>query len=320
MQQAKVTSEDIIASWYEKATVRYTPRILVPSYSSEEFIYPIERSVICAHPLVVSCGREARSYILTQAAYQFLYGVGLLETKFVIKCCLDIIHNRICGVSDSEKLQALTVLIDEGYHAHVALDYIVQMKHKSGIDPLHVPESNRRLDAAARAYASLPEDLHMDFQLLAVTLAENVLTDEIANIGRENGLTKTFTQLMKDHVLDEGRHSNYFAELMKSRWIDLPQETQQRFGAMLPDYLDDFLGVDMERMFERRILDSCGLEKEEVERVIADTNSQFVSEYDELAEKTKARLFRLLKKMGVMDVDANRRAFSNRSYTRDILL
>ena len=316
MKQVRVTSpeDEVIASWYEKATVRYTPRILVPSYVSDEPIFPVARSIICTHPLVVSRGREARDYLLTQAAYQFLYGIALVETRFVIDCCLNIIHNRIKGATDLEKLQALTVIVDEGYHAHVALDYIIQMKQRSGVEPILVPNSNRKLDAATRAYASLPESLHMDFQLLAVTLAESVLTDEIAHIGREEDLLKSFTQVMTDHVRDEGRHSNYFAKLMKSNWAQLSEETQLRFGAMLPDYLDDFLGISKKRTYERKVLHSCGFADDAVAQIIGDTDPQFVAEQNGLAEKQKVRLLRLLKQIGVLDLEPNHRAFSNRSY------
>jgi hypothetical protein len=259
-------------------------------------------------------GREARDYLLTQAAYQFLYGIALVETRFVIDCCLNLIHNRIQGATELEKLQALTVIIDEGYHAHVALDYILQMKQRSGVEPILVPNTNRKLDAAARAYERLPASMHMDFQLLAVTLAESVLTDEIAHIGREEALLKPFTQVMTDHVRDEGRHSNYFAKLMKSNWARLAEETQLRLGAMLPDYLDDFLGISSRRTYERKVLHAAGFAAEAVTQIIGDTDAQFVSEQNALAEKQKVRLLRLLKQIGVLDLEPNRQAFSTRSY------
>lgn len=299
MLDVAAQSEKVTNTWYKKATVRYTPRIMVPSYSSEELIFPIERSSICDHPLVNDLGKQGRSYVLTQAAYQFLYGVGLLETKFVIQCCLDLMHNHIEGVDNVEKLQALTVIIDEGYHAHVALDYIVQMESASGIKPLLVPETNRKLDATQRAYKLLPKALHADFQLLAVTLAENVLTDEIASIGKESDLTRSFIQLMKDHVSDEGRHSSYFMTLMKKRWPQLTSETQDVFCKILPEYLEDFLSVDMNRNFEHEVLRSVGFNESDVEKIISETEDQFRNSQKNMADKTKVRLYKLLKQIGV---------------------
>ena len=199
-------------------------------------------------------------------------------------------------------------------HAQVALDYIIQMKSKSGIDPLVVPETNRKLDATQRVYDALPPELHMDFQLLAVTLAESVLTNEIANLGRENGLAKTFITVMTDHVKDEGRHSKYFAKLMTSRWAQLSPDVQLRFGAMLPDYLDDFLAMDMGRPMDRKVLKACGLDGQEIEKVISDTRQRVEADHEEQSYRTKVRLFKLLRQIGVLDHQQNRLAFTTRTY------
>ncbi|TJZ67433.1 diiron oxygenase [Chitiniphilus eburneus] len=304
---------EITAQWYQRATVRYTPRIIVPDYSDEELIYPLARCAVCEHPLVLERGQATRAFILAQAAYQFLYGVGLLETKFVIQCSLDLLHNQIPGIGEFDKLQALTVIIDEGYHAHVALDYIMQMQHQSGITPLQVPESNHKLDAAARASATLPPAMRPDFQLLAVTLAENVLTEEIATLGRDKGLAQTFTTLMMDHTRDEGRHSGYFADLMKKRWTQLPQATRDQFTQMMPDYLEDFLGTDTTRQFERRILRACKFTPQQIEQIIAESESEFIDLHRQLTQKTRIRLDRLLKQIGVREPDTNTTATAHAS-------
>ncbi len=303
-----------ISAWYEKATVRYTPRIIVPDYTTDALIYPTALSIISEHPLVVARGKEIRSFILTQSAYRFLYGVGLLETKFVIQCSLDLVHDRIFPVDDVQRLQALTVIIDEGYHAHVALDYIVQMRAKSGIAPLSVPQTNRKLDATARVYATLPPELRMDFQLLAVTLAENVLTNEIATMGREKELTKSYITLMTDHVMDEGRHSNYFSDLMRKRWAQLDATVQSTFGTLLPAFLDDFLGIDPHRTFEREMLDACGFPSGDVRRILDDTQETYSGNHATLSTRTKARLFRLAKTFGILDREDVRDAFAACGY------
>jgi hypothetical protein len=311
MLEEQVIQDDMTDLWYEKATVRYTPRILVPSFSGDELVYPAARSMICDHPLVQARGGAVRSYIITQAAYLFLYNVTLMETKFVIQSSLDILHQDTAGISDFDKLRALTIVIDEGYHAHVALDYILQMKEQSGIEPLRIPQSNRKLDAIARASADLPEELRADFQLLAVTLAENVITEEVANMGREKDLVKSFANLMMDHVRDEGRHSNYFSDLMKRRWPALEKTTQERLATILPAFLDDYLDVDRTRQFERQVLRACDFSADEAARIISDSNNAFITDHERATKKTKARLFRLIQQIGILDLEANRQAFAH---------
>ncbi|WP_233838452.1 diiron oxygenase [Paraburkholderia sp. ZP32-5] len=314
MLQAEMTRKDVTDSWYEKATVRHTPRIFASDCSGDGLVHPLSRCVICDHPLVLARGSQVRSYIITQDAYLFLYNVGLMETKFVIHASLDVLHGKVAGISDASRLQALTVIIDEGYHAHVALDYVLQLQQHSGIEPLRIPQTNRKLDAVERTTAALPDELRRDFNLLAVTIAENVLTDEVASMGREKNLNHSFITLMKDHVRDEGRHSSYFSDLMTARWSELPDTTRAHFGTMLPDYLDDYLAVDPEREFERRILRACDFSAEHTEQIIADSEAAFFDNHVSSVKETQSRLLRLLKKIGVLDLEANRRAFATHGY------
>ncbi len=314
-RESRSMLEGIVSAWYDKATVRYTPRIVIPDYASDALVYPTALSIICEHPLVAARGKHAKSFILTQSAYQYLYGVGLLETKFVIRCGLDLVNGCILPIDDVARLQALSVIIDESYHAYVALDYIMQMKDKSGIEPLSVPQTNRRLDATARAYAALSPELRMDFQLLAVMVGENVLTNEIATMGREKELTQSYITLMTDHVADEGRHSVYFNGLMKQRWAQLDQATQARFGAMLPGFIDDFLSIDPERPLERQMLEGCGFGDDDIRRIIDDTQTTFLGNHAARSGKTKQRLCRLVKTLGMLDRDDVRGAFESGGYS-----
>jgi len=308
--------DDITNLWYEKATVRHTPRILLGGESGDDHpSYPAARCFICDHPIVQARGHAVRSYIITQASYFFLYNVVLMETRFVIQSSLAILHGDNEGIDDFQKLRALTVLIDEGYHAHVALDYILQMRRKSGIEPLIFPKSNRKIDAIGRATAGLPEELRSDFQLLAVTLAENVITEEIASMGREKDAIKSFATLMMDHVKDEGRHSNYFSDLMKSRWAVLPRFRQEALGQMLPGFMRDYLCIDAGREFESQILRACDISPGEITQVLRDSDEAFTASHELMTRKTRVRLLHLIRQIGVLDLPVCRQAFAENGYS-----
>lgn len=315
MSQVECIRDEMTNRWYRQATVRYTPRILVPDAYGDQWTYPPARCPVVRHPLVEARGRDVLRYIVTQAAYLFLYNVGLIETRFVIQSSLNILHGIVTGIDDDDKLQALTVVIDEGYHAHVALDYILQLRRESGIAPLQIPESNQKLDAIDRAAANISEKLHADFNLMAVTLAENVVTEEVANIGRDKDLVQPFATLMKDHVRDEGRHSIYFCDLMKSRWQVLTESAKAQLGGILPDFMEDYLKIDATRAFEHQTLRACGFSAEDTTKILADTEDEFVEEQTRTAAKTHARLFRLLGQIGVLDLDVNRQAFARHGYS-----
>lgn len=238
-----------------------------------------------------------------------MYEIGLLETRFVIDCGLNIVNNVIQGATESEKLDALTIVIDEGYHAHVALDFIIQMKTITNINPIEVPETNGNLSAVHRAMERLPTNVRDDFQLISVTIAEHTLTKDLISIGKEKDATRTFTQVMTDHVSDEGRHANYFARLMSAHWERMPEEHRVTIGTMLPAYLDDYLAGDENREFDRKILSAAGFSETEIAEVIADTNTQYLENLRSYVTVTKKNLVRLLKRIGVLDHQPTQSAF-----------
>ena len=300
---------DSVNKWYAGATVRNSPRIIVPEAANGEFTYPKSRQILSEHPKVQELGYKGVAYVLTQSAYQYMYEIGLLETRFVIDCSLNIINNVITGASEEEKLDALTVVIDEGYHAHVAMDYIIQMKTLSGVEPLEVPQTNGNLSAVKRAFELLPAHVHNDFQLISVTLAEHTLTKDLISIGREKDASAAFTKVMTDHVSDEGRHASYFAKMMKAHWARLSEEHKQIIGSMLPAYLDDYLAADEERDFDRKILRASGFSEDQVTEIIDDTQAQFLDNLTSYVVTTKANLVKLLQRTGVLDHAPTRAAF-----------
>jgi hypothetical protein len=300
---------DNVERWYSNATVRNSARILVPLPGKGEYLFPRSRQILAEHPLLTALGDAAVAYVLAQSSYKYMYEIGLLETRFVIDCSLDIINYKIGGANDDERREAITIVIDEGYHAYVALDFIIQMKALTGIEPIEIPQTNGNLDAVRRAFAILPPQTHRAFQLLSVCLAEHTLTKDLLSIGREKETTRSFTQVMTDHVSDEGRHANYFAKLTTSYWAGLDEVTRTQIGVMLPDYLDDYLAGDAERAFDRKVLLAAGLNADQVDTAIADTQAQYQSNMDDYIVKTKHNLVKLLQRMGVLSHPATQQAF-----------
>lgn len=308
---AAPSSSDIdpVLRWYSTATVRNSARIVVPPSASEEFVFPRSRQLIVDHPDIIALGRAAQNFILTQSAYKYMYEIGLLETRYVIDCALNIVNNKITGATDHDKREALTIVMDEGYHAYVALDFIIQLKAASGIEPIEVPQTNGNLDAVRRMMQALPEAFHYDFQLISVCLAEHTLTKDLLSIGKEKDATRSFTQVMTDHVSDEGRHANYFAQMMKAHWARLEEPAKSAIGVRLPAYLDDYLAFDEKRGFDRKVLAAVGLSQSGIERVIEESQVKFLANANAYVATTKANLVRLLGRAGILQHPATRDAF-----------
>ncbi|MBI0328597.1 diiron oxygenase [Burkholderia plantarii] len=306
----ELSLDDPVTRWYDNATVRNAPRILVPGDIGSEQIFPRSRQLVAEHQIVTSLGLEAVAYVLAQSTYKYMYEIGLLETRFVIDCALKIVNGEITpGASEEARREAITIVIDEGYHAYVALDFIIQMKKNSGIAPLSIPQTNGNLDAVGRGYARLPPELHGPYQLLATCLAEHTLTKDLLSIGREKEASRTFTQVMTDHVSDEGRHANYFARLVKEYWSGLDGAARRAIGVFLPAYLDDYLAADFDRQFDRAVLTQLSLTDAKIDAVLQDTQAAYVENARSYIDVTRRNLVKLLERTGVIDDDAVRAAF-----------
>jgi len=310
VESHKTQETDSVSRWYRAATVRNAPRIFVPADILKENIFPQTRQPMARHPLVVSRGETAVAYILAQSTYKYMYEIGLLETRFVIDCALDIINNAIGkNTSEEDKLDAVTIVIDEGYHAYVALDFILQLKANSGIAPLSVPQTNSNLDAVKRGYDALPSALHGTFKLIATCLAEHTLTKDLLSIGKEKEATETFTRVMTDHVSDEGRHANFFARFLKQNWKGVSEEDGKALGYFLPTFLRDYLAADWDRQFDRSLLTHLAMPDHEIEHVMADTADEYRSSAQDYIDITLKNLVTILDRTGVLGSDSVRDRF-----------
>lgn len=299
-----------ISSWYARSTVRNSDRVVVSSnQSADQFLYPVSRQIIAAHPLVESRGRETVAYVLAQSSYRYMYEIGLLETRFVIDCSLMLINGEIGAASESDKLEALAVVIDEGYHAYVALDFIMQIKESTGIEPIEVPYENENLKAVRKYSAMMEGETQADFYLIACTIAEHTLTKDLLSVGRERGATESFSQVMKDHVSDEGRHASYFARMMRHHWKDMSEKSREKIGQVLPAYLYEYLSYDKERMFERKILLQCGLDDTEVNTVLGETYEQYIDKSESYINTTLKNIVALLKRCDVLEHEPTQTSF-----------
>jgi|GEM_PF-2786694 len=300
-----------IKHWYRRATVRTTDRVVVPNLNSDEYIFPPSRQPLVKHPLVISKGKETVSFILAQSAFQYMYEIGLLETRFVIDCSLNIVNNVIEGFSDVTKREALAIVIDEGYHAYVALDFIMQMKEQNSVMPIEIPQSNGNLDAVNNAYKTLRPEIHNHFQLISVTLAEHTLTNDLLAIGSEKEATQTFNQVMTDHVADEGRHANFFMTATTNYWVKLPDNVKDEIGEFLPGYIDEYLKGDEERDFDRKVLLASGFTESETEQIIDETHDAYMDKMNGYIKKTTLQLVDAIEKMGLFKHEKTKQAFIN---------
>ena len=260
------------AHWEKSSSIRSRPRRVLRGWSPGEHFYPIARQPVALHALVTAKGDDARQRVLLQSLYKFLNDIAFVETRVVNEVALAIANDRLPWPFPADlRADVLTVLIDEGYHAYVAIDFMEQVRRLTGVDPLTLPPTLTIEQAIANALAKLPAELHPALRTVAVCIAENSVK-ELIDVHREEGLNETFHAVNSDHMVDEIRHCLIFADVLKHLWSVLTTDQRRAIGIILPDFLGDYLNLSLQKQFDMQILATIGLSAAEIETVIAATH------------------------------------------------
>ncbi|MFH7617775.1 aminobenzoate oxygenase, partial [Pseudomonas syringae pv. tagetis] len=72
--------------------------------------------------------------------------------------------------------------------------------------------------AIPASLALAPEFLRSAVELICVAFAENTVTNDVAAFARDDSVKQSVKGLMADHLLYEGRHSGFWARLVRIYW------------------------------------------------------------------------------------------------------
>ncbi len=257
--------------WEHHSTVRSRPRLKLDSNESGYF-YPLSRQLLCIHPKVHALGDEASRFLLVQSFYKYTNDITLIETRLVNQAILSIITNSLAiPFSDDQKTNLLTIMIDEAYHAYVAHDATLQIKHHTKITPVALPDTLEIELAIEQVLKKIPALYHGFFKLIAVCIAENTLTQDMIDMLYQKEATPFFYQMLQEHVADEGRHATIFSALLEYVWHTISAEARTVFTTILPEFLKQYLSTQIQQQFERTLLYHLNFSTAEIEEIIMDT-------------------------------------------------
>jgi hypothetical protein len=241
-----------LENWDKKSSVRtHSKRVL--SHAEGQTFYPKLEQPLCLHPLIASMGIDVHQRILIQTAYRFMLGISEHETKVVTSA----IQRLICGalsLPDWLKLPLQTVIIDESYHAMVAYDFVQQVHSVTGEKPLPFPNDSDLGRALSLALQALPASIHDAFTMVAVCIAENLITQDLIVRAPDPEVNPFFYDVNRDHLVDEGRHAKLFTEVVRYLWPRLPLEQRQIILARLPSFIQMWMRREVSVECDRVIL------------------------------------------------------------------
>lgn len=242
-------------AWESRATIRTRPRRVLEN--DEKLIYPLSRQpLVLCETFLRECP-EQRDFALVQTLYKFINDVVIFETEIVDKTARSIAKNRFAvAFPFACRYDAMTVVVDEDYHALVAMDFMQQTVAMTGITPIELPDEIELSRAIPAAVALAPEHLRSAVELICVAIAENTVTGDVAAFAKDDTVKQSIKGLMADHLLDEGRHSGFWARLVRIYWHTASEADRQCIARILPVFIGHYLTNDIQKSFDFRLIES----------------------------------------------------------------
>ena len=242
-------------AWESRATIRTRPRRVLED--DERLIYPLSRQpLVLSETFLRECPQQ-RDFALVQTLYKFINDVVIFETEIVDKTARSIAKDRFAvPFPFACRYDAMTVVVDEDYHALVAMDFMQQTVAMTGIEPIRLPDEIELSRAIPAAVALAPEHLRSAVELICVAIAENTVTGDVAAFARDDSVKPSIKGLMADHLLDEGRHSSFWARMVRIYWYTANAADRETIAQILPVFIGHYLTNDIQKAFDLRLIDA----------------------------------------------------------------
>jgi hypothetical protein len=242
-------------AWENRATIRTRPRRVLED--DERLIYPLSRQpLVLSETFLRECPQQ-RDFALVQTLYKFINDVVIFETEIVDKTARSIAKNRFAvAFPFACRYDAMTVVVDEDYHALVAMDFMQQTVAMTGIEPIQLPDEIELSRAIPAAVALAPKHLRSAVELICVAIAENTVTGDVAAFARDDTVKPSIKGLMADHLLDEGRHSSFWARMVRIYWHTANAADRETIAQILPVFIGHYLTNDIQKAFDLRLIDA----------------------------------------------------------------
>ncbi|MCT8352842.1 MULTISPECIES: diiron oxygenase [Photorhabdus] len=248
--------ETTLKKWDRSAIVRSRPRRLLNEQDHHSTLFfPLERLPLCTHPQVDILGDEALRYIQVQMLYHYLSGIANIELDIINDSSYKLYKNVVGVYFPTEmRLDALTVVVDESYHALVALDLINQVEQMTGVVPLPMPKDTEASYALAMALEQSSDQLRELLRLVCVSLSEQALTTDLIDVINNEDIFPSFYLVMKDHVADEGRHARFFQQVLGHIWCHSDSKMKQAMKTPIITFIESYTTDVIAKDFGTQIL------------------------------------------------------------------
>lgn len=217
-------------AWNSTSSVRsrpyeYTLSKLDLEDDYPEHWFPISLTPLVTQPSVRCLPRESRLTIHIGYLLHFLDYTTDLEITYVNRAVSCITHDSLANIFNAdEHLTALKLYTDEGYHALFSKELSTQIsKH------FHLPRKRslrlKHLDRLTLGYSGK----RLELTLFTIAfISETIIVRELSWLSKGD-LIPPVLNIFQDHLIDEAKHSSFFAHAFIKLWPQLPRNERDFF-------------------------------------------------------------------------------------------
>ena len=267
-------AQKYLLQWETSATIRGRARFRLTADLFPCDLYPAGAFPLLEHASVKALGKDAARTMLAWAAYQVQEDIANIEMQVVTDLCNSLALQKFhFSLPDSARQAALTIGTDEIYHAYVAREFIADAERLSGIASLpHDGSKTTIANALSYVRSAAPPALLGEAETMVLCFAENFVTEEIFGTLKSTDEDSVFRVILREHLIDEGRHQLFFQNLMRHMWHEMDDEARSALGDLVPGFLDAFL-MDGRSVWDRwlPILNGVGFSDDKAKEIILQT-------------------------------------------------
>jgi hypothetical protein len=307
-----------LQQWDKRATLRARSRYQPTALDVQRDVFPRALQPLASHPAVIARGEEVIHELLVRTSYQWQTDVAALEVNVVAELCGRLANRAVrFALPDSARQVALTIGTDEMYHAYAAREFIDRVRQLTGIDPGPTAEAQNALDKAlAHVQRLSPREYLPEAEIMVLCFAEHFVTEELFGLSKDAnskdaGAQCLFQVVAREHLMDEGRHQQFFERLLLHMWREIDAEARAGLGRLLPGFLDVFLR-DLDQFMAKAasVLDFLGVDRETGRRIADEAfDAQYGPPTEHKSEmKAAQHCLDLVRSSGMLDDATTRQA------------
>ncbi|MDI2592558.1 diiron oxygenase [Pseudomonas sp. N3-W] len=298
-----------LGNWNTRASVRSSRHnYLLPVDLAQQLEtrhwFPPALVPYLSHPAIAQAGRSTIHRLTANHLVYFLDYTTLLEHRIVNRSVETIIHGELgVRIPQPMKTAALQLYTDEGFHALFSDGLAARISRFYSIVPR--PVMPRRITRLNALLTNVPKRHKPLAWFLTGFVSETIIARELLEVCRD-ALVSCVEEMLRDHLIDEARHSRYFCEVFEFLWLTLDGGQRTFAARLLLDILLIFFDADEQWLMSS--LHSAGLGEQAVCDILCDiSGTQAVIRR---ARSGADATLQALKKAGFFDLPSNQQLFT----------